>query len=183
VSTPPEIAPDTKDWTWILDRVCPDCGFDAAAVDRADLGRQIRDNATAWQRVLAAPESRQRPEPTVWSPTEYAAHVRDVHRTFLVRVGRMLLEDDPMFTNWDQDETALVERYDLQDPAQVAPDLLAAAEQVAAVYDDVAEEAWDRRGTRSDGSLFTIESIGRYHLHDVVHHRWDVRRVEAGPTG
>ncbi len=119
----------------------------------------------------------------MWSPTEYAAHVRDVHRTFLVRVGRMLLEDDPMFTNWDQDETALVERYDLQDPAQVAPDLLAAAEQVAAVYDDVAEEAWDRRGTRSDGSLFTIESIGRYHLHDVVHHRWDVRSVEAGSTG
>ena len=38
-------------------------------------------------------------------------------------------------------------------------------------------KAWDRRGTRSNGSVFTVESLGRYHLHDVVHHLWDVRWV------
>ena len=183
MSTPAEIAPDTKDWTWVLDRACPECGLDAGGVDRADLGRLIRDNAAAWASVLAAPRATERPEPTTWSPTEYAAHVRDVHRMFLVRVGRMLIEDDPVFANWDQDQTALAERYDLQDPAQVAPDLAVAAEQVATVYDDVSGESWERRGTRSDGSLFTIESIGRYHLHDVVHHLWDVRWVEAGSPG
>ena len=73
-------APDTKDWTWVLDRPCAECGLDAGALDRADLGAMLRDNATAWQQVLAAPEATRRPEPTVWSPTEYAAHVRDVHR-------------------------------------------------------------------------------------------------------
>jgi hypothetical protein len=26
------IEPDEKDWTWTLDRSCPDCGFEAAAV-------------------------------------------------------------------------------------------------------------------------------------------------------
>ena len=32
------------------------------------------------------------------------------------------------------------------------------------------------QGGQSDGSgsEFTVESIGRYHLHDVVHHLWDV---------
>lgn len=184
MTSSPQIAPDTKDWTWVLDRSCPECGLDAGAVDRADLGALLRDNADAWQRVLATPEASRRPEPTVWSPTEYAAHVRDVHRMFSGRVALMLTEDDPTFENWDQDETAVAERYDLQRPEQVAPELLAAAEAVAASYDGVAGEAWDRRGTRSNGRVFTVETLGRYHLHDVVHHLWDVRWVGApGATG
>jgi len=179
VSSPAEIAPDTKDWTWVLDRPCAECGFDAGALDRVDLGAMIRDNAVGWQRVLAAPEATQRPEPRVWSPTEYAAHVRDVHRMFAGRVVLMLTEDDPTFANWDQDETALAERYDLQSPAQVAPELLAAADEVATAYDGVVGDEWQRRGQRSNGSEFTVESLGRYHLHDVVHHLWDVRWVDG----
>ena len=30
-------------------------------------------------------------------------------------------------------------------------------------------------GRRSDGSAFTVESLGRYWLHDVEHHLHDVR--------
>ena len=26
------IVPDDKDWTWVLERPCPECGFDAATV-------------------------------------------------------------------------------------------------------------------------------------------------------
>ena len=179
MSSPGDIAPDSKDWTWVLDRPCPECGVDVSGVDRADLGPLILENAAAWQQVLAHPEATRRPEPTVWSPTEYAAHVRDVHRMFSGRVALMRAEDDPTFANWDQDETALAERYDLQQPGQVAPELLAAAEEVAASYDGVVGDEWERRGTRSNGSVFTVESLGRYHLHDVIHHLRDVRWVEA----
>ena len=65
----------------------------------------------------------------------------------------------------------------------MAPDLLAAADEVAASYDGVAGDDWGRRGTRSNGSVFTVESLGRYHLHDVVHHLWDVRWVADGLSG
>lgn len=34
----------------------------------------------------------------------------------------------------------------------------------------------ERPGYRSDGAAFTVASLARYHLHDVVHHTWDVRR-------
>src|SRR5215203_7455185 len=87
---PRMIEPDTKDWTWVLERACAECGFDAGAIDRVDLGAMLRDNAAGWQRVLAAPEATQRPGPAVWSPTEYAVHVRDVHRIFAGRVRLML---------------------------------------------------------------------------------------------
>lgn len=180
---PAPIEPDTKDWTWVLDRPCPECGFDASRVERSRIGAELRGNAEEWQQVLAAPDATRRPEPGTWSPTEYAAHVRDVHRIFAGRVALMLAEDDPRFANWDQDETALAERYDLQLPDQVGPELVEDAERVAALYDGTPDDAWGRTGTRSNGSRFTVESLGRYHLHDVVHHLADVRWVHAADRG
>ncbi|WP_028657045.1 DinB family protein [Nocardioides sp. J54] len=174
------IEPDTKDWTWVLDRACPDCGFDAAAVDRTALGAAIRDNAAFWADALTDPRARRRPAPTTWSPTEYACHVRDVHRVFAGRVEQVLTLDDPEFASWDQDETAVADRYDLQQPADVVPDLVAAAELVAGWYDRVEDDQWARPGRRSNGSVFTVETLGRYHLHDLVHHRWDVRWMISG---
>lgn len=174
MSTPAPITPDTKDWTWVLERACPECGLDARTVGRDELGEAIRRNAAEWAPVLAQPTAAQRPRPDVWSPTEYACHVRDVHGLFGRRVRQMLDEDGARFANWDQDATAIEQRYDLQDPAEVGPALVAAAEQVAAIYDGVPDDAWGRQGVRSNGDLFTIESLGRYHLHDVVHHAWDV---------
>ncbi|GAA4714637.1 class I SAM-dependent methyltransferase [Nocardioides conyzicola] len=176
------IEPDTKDWTWVLDRPCPECGFEAAAVTVDRIPAVIRDNATTWEAVLTLGDVATRPDPSTWSPLEYAAHVRDVHRIFDVRVGLILTEDDPTFANWDQDETAVAERYAEQDPATVAAELLDAAEAVAERYESVPPGAWGRRGYRSNGSEFTVESIGLYHLHDIVHHAWDVRAAVARAT-
>ncbi|WP_028645192.1 methyltransferase domain-containing protein [Nocardioides sp. URHA0020] len=176
------IDPDTKDWTWVLERPCPECGFDATTTTVDRIPEVIRDNATAWEAVLTLDDAGVRPEPSTWSPLEYAAHVRDVHRIFDLRVGLMLDQDDPTFPNWDQDETALADRYAEQDPATVATELLDAAETVAERYESVPPGAWGRRGFRSNGSAFTIESIGVYHLHDLVHHAWDVRAAVGRAT-
>ncbi len=45
---------------------------------------------------------------------------------------------------------------------------------LAARFDTVEEEQWSRRGIRSDGSVFTVDSVARYLMHDPVHHLWDV---------
>ena len=176
------IVPDTKDWTWVLDRPCPECGFEASRVTADRLAEVVRDNATTWEAVLTLPEAAARPDPATWSALEYACHVRDVHRIFDLRLGLMLDQDDPRFPNWDQDETAIAERYAEQDPATVATELLEAAVTVAGRYESVPPDAWGRRGFRSDGSAFTVESLGRYHLHDIVHHAWDVRALVARAT-
>jgi 2-polyprenyl-3-methyl-5-hydroxy-6-metoxy-1,4-benzoquinol methylase len=179
------IEPDTKDWTWVLAEQCPDCGFDAASVEPTRLGDLIRDNARGFVAVLAQPGATERPDDATWSPLEYACHVRDVNRKFSERLGLMLDEDEPRFANWDQDATAVEDGYDRQDPAVVGPELLEAADRVAAQYDAVAradEATRSRRGYRSDGAVFTVDTLGRYHLHDLVHHAWDVRAVAARAT-
>jgi hypothetical protein len=171
------IVPDTKDWTWVLQRPCPECGFEAAAVDRAALARLIRENAASWQAILADPAGlAERPSDHRWSALEYACHIEDVYRIFDARLALMLAEDAPGFANWDQDETAIERRYGEQDPAQVAARLGDAAAPLAARYDGVSGDAWSRTGNRSDGSVFTVDSLGRYLLHDVVHHLVDVEQ-------
>lgn len=175
MSTAPDgIVPDTKDWTWVLDRPCPDCGFDPAAQSLADLPEAFHDTATAWARVLERADVGLRPQPAVWSPLEYACHVRDVHVLFAERVRSMLDEDEPTFANWDQDATAIERDYGSQDPAVVAAELVEAAGTVAAVYATVTDETRGRRGIRSNGDEFTVETLGSYHLHDIVHHLHDV---------
>lgn len=171
---PAEIAPDIKDWTWVLERPCPECGFVASGVDRAAIGDEVRAAVPRWVEALERPDARVRPAPLVWSPLEYGAHVRDVLRVFDERLRLMLTHDDPQFANWDQDATAVADRYDLQDPAVVADELTAATVVIAADFDAVPPDAWERPGRRSNGSVFTVASLGAYLLHDVVHHLQDV---------
>jgi hypothetical protein len=177
------IEPETKSWTWVLERPCDECGFDSRSFPRAEIAARCREAAAPWPAFLADPLARVRPQDDRWSALEYGCHVRDVYRRGSYRLARMLDEDGPVFENWDQDETAVSERYDLQDPATVAAELHGAADDLADLYDTVADDQWARPGTRSDGSLFTIDSFGRYFLHDLVHHIVDVRQGFAALKG
>ena len=168
------ITPDTKDWTWVLERACPACGFDPTAQGLGDLPRLVHDTAMTWSEVLARADVGQRPSPDVWSPLEYGCHVRDVHVLFAERLRLMLTHDDPTFDNWDQDATAVEGDYGSQDAGAVAVALIEAAGTVAGIYASVVGAEKQRVGLRSNGDEFTVESLGTYHLHDVVHHLHDV---------
>jgi len=170
------IEPDTKDWTWVLEQPCEECGFDPAGVAATDLADLIHDNTRGWYGALDGPDAAVRPAPNIWSALEYACHVRDVHRLFRERLTLMLEQDDPQFANWDQDVTAVESRYDEQDPATVSVDLVEAAAEAAAIYAGVEGDQWQRPGRRSNGSVFTVETLGVYHLHDVHHHLHDIGR-------
>jgi hypothetical protein len=167
---------DDKDWTWVLSRTCAECGFDATTLDRAAIAPTARAAVTVFTQRLAEPEAAVRPSPAVWSPLEYGCHVRDVCRRFAERLRLMLTEHDPTFANWDQDATARELRYWDQDPAQIAPECLAAGDAIASAFAAVADDAWQRPGRRSNGAMFTVESLGRYFVHDLMHHLHDIGR-------
>ena len=135
----------------------------------------IRANAAAWHRVLTGRgDAHLRPSPGKWSPLEYGCHVRDVMRLYEQRLILMLTQDGPQFPNWDQDATAVQDHYGEQDPVVVAQELDTAAEVIAAYFDAIAPGQWQRTGSRSDGADFTVESFGRYFIHDPIHHLHDV---------
>jgi hypothetical protein len=170
-----DIEPDTKDWTWVLQRPCPDCGLDAGSVPGPLIAARLRMNAARWMAVCARADVRVRPNPGVWSPLEYACHVRDVCRVFESRVTVMRSEVDPLLENWDQDATAIAGAYGTADPAVVSAELAAAAQAAALAFDALEAGEWQRRGRRSGGLVFTMETLGQYFLHDLTHHLHDVR--------
>jgi len=173
---PMPIVPDTKNWTWVIEKPCPECGFDATTFEPGEVAGLIRDNAAAWPAVLERDDVRQRPDDSTWSPLEYSAHVRDVFRLYRFRLALMLTEDDPLYPNWDQDETAVAEKYNEQDPAVVSAELLEAAEDLALAFEAVEGDKWQRPGRRSDGVSFTVASFATYFIHDPIHHLHDVSR-------
>ena len=89
------IVPDDKNWTWVLETPCADCGFDAADIDIADLADHIRANVEQWPPLLAHEHATLRPTGDQWSAVEYACHVRDVFRLYDERLRMMLDSDHP----------------------------------------------------------------------------------------
>ena len=176
VSVPP---PDDKDWTWVLERPCDDCGFEPTGIAGEALPGLIREATAAWATVLTRPEDslRERPTPTTWSPLEYACHVRDVNALFAERAGLILGGggEQVQFANWDQDATAIERRYSEAALADVAPEVAQTGEAHANAYAGITSEQLGWGALRSNGSEFTLLSLGRYGLHDLHHHLWDVR--------
>jgi len=169
------LVPDDKDWTWVLGRKCPDCGFDAGSCAVTEVPELVRHNAARWEQLLAEGAiHRGRPDPARWSPLEYACHVRDVYERYDGRILLMLTEWNPLYPNWDQDATALADHYDEQEPNAVVDRLRFCAEAVAVRLEGVAPPDLQRPGRRSDGARFTVDTISRYMIHDPIHHVWDV---------
>jgi hypothetical protein len=169
------ILPDTKDWTWVLQSPCPECGFDATTASPATAPGIVSGMLPRWRTVLRRPDVAARPDDQTWSALEYACHVRDVFTLFDQRLSLMLTDDEARFDDWDQDRAAVEKDYATADPAAVGDELAAAGERIAASFAGVPKERWDRTGTRSNGSEFTVLTFAQYFLHDVVHHLHDVK--------
>lgn len=168
------IIPDEKDWTWVLERPCIECGFRAGKATPATVASTIPALLPRWVSALRRAGAEERSNPDAWSILEYGAHVRDVFEVFCARLELMLREDNPTFDNWDQDKAALDGNYASLDPEEVASELVANGMDAAAAFGAVDPELWDRRGLRSNGSEFTVVTLAGYFLHDVVHHLHDV---------
>jgi hypothetical protein len=170
-------SPDEKDWTWVLTTPCPECGFNAAEFEATDVADLLHQNSADWEQILRGDDAvvRRRPSPATWSPLGYACHVRDVHVLYLERLELMLNEDGPQYPNWDQDETALAERYHEVDPTTVAVELRAAADALADRFRTAADGEWEQTGYRNDGAEFTVTTFAKYFIHDPIHHVHDAR--------
>ncbi len=178
------IVPDTKNWTWVLERPCPECGLNPRDIAPERVAGLLRDVTASWQDVLTGAVDvpggvTARPDPATWSSLEYGCHVRDVFRVFDARLQLMLGEVDPLFSNWDQDQTAVEDRYGEQVPGTVAAELAEAGAVIADRFAAVTGDQWERTGSRDDGSLFTVATFARYLLHDAIHHVYDVTGVRT----
>lgn len=161
---------------------CPECQFDGAAVD--DVAGEIdalgRKFAAPLTRYLPGEDGpallRTRPEPDVWSPLEYACHVRDVLRIFEERTRAMVAEPGVTFGWWDHEAAVTDDAYNDEDPAEVATAIAAGTAEYAETLRGLDQDDWQATGERRGGEVFTVDSLARYGLHEAKHHQLDIGR-------
>ncbi|KSU66726.1 maleylpyruvate isomerase N-terminal domain-containing protein [Arthrobacter sp. NIO-1057] len=174
-----EIVPDQKNWTFVLESICPECQYDVRTVSVSDVIEQLPDAIQRYEAALAGPEVRVRTNPARWSVQEYVTHVAHMLVVMNHRLDLMLEQDDPTFPNWDQDQAANEGNYNALDTDEVIRQLHQASTGYTDKLGSIDEDSYSRRGLRSNGSAFTVETLNQYAWHDVVHHLWDLESVDA----
>jgi hypothetical protein len=162
---------------------CDECGYSDESLTAAEAITAIRAFGRRYRAPLTRflpgedPDAvlRTRPAPTVWSPLEYAAHVRDVFGWYDERIRRSLVEDRPSFDGPDHEEVAEAERYNEQDPTAVADALAANAERLADTLEAVPDGGWDRVHLRG-GKPRSVLLVARRAVHEGNHHLLDIGR-------
>jgi uncharacterized damage-inducible protein DinB len=168
------------------DHVCPSCDLAYSSLDVAAAVAGIRsvpDAVAARVTALPGPALRRRPEPGVWSVLEYAAHVRDVYATFLIRLHRARTEDHPALDPMFNDLRAERLRYNELAPDAVLHELTLAASGFCDEVADTADDEWGRGVRRLPGEDRTALWLVRHAMHEGVHHVRDIERVAALVAG
>jgi S-DNA-T family DNA segregation ATPase FtsK/SpoIIIE len=161
--------------------VCPQCGLDYDSISKADAAVAARSFPRRFAEQLHRAEDdesllRRQPEPGVWSPLEYTAHVRDMFDLMADTVSRMRREDKPSIAFPDPDERAARERYNDQPVHDVLAGLEANAARFADVIDSVSVDDLARTAVFPWGERDVLTMI-RNGVHEGKHHLRDVELV------
>src|SRR5579863_6565980 len=87
-------------WQWARAQTdaCPQCGLHPGAQPPPTRAPQLVDSAQKWREFLTSADEtflRTNPEPGVFSPIQYGAHVRDILKGYGDRIILALAEDEP----------------------------------------------------------------------------------------
>lgn len=169
---PPEVPGDDRDWTFVIDQGCTECGFQPFPAHQ--MSQRLRSAAQRWRPVLERDDATQRPADQTWSPVEYACHVRDMIGVLEQRITAMLHHNTPELADFDGDAEAVAREYWRADPQKVLAQLTQSAQRTADLVDMVEDKQWDLPGRRSDGFEFTVVTLCHYIGHELEHHLYDV---------
>jgi hypothetical protein len=94
------------------------------------------------------------------------------------RIELMLQEDEPELASMRREERVEEEHYNDQDPARVAGEITDAANVLAAAFDALSDDEWNRTALYGYPSkqVRSVEWIGRHTIHEGEHHVLDMER-------
>lgn len=160
--------------------VCAECGFeyDLTRVDAVGVG--ILERAELLGQLITDPRAavRSRREPEIWSPLEYACHVRDV---LLVQRERVLLarrRENPALEPMGRDERVDHDGYSEQAPDDAARQLGDAARLFTNVLSRLNSDDWQRTMIYNYPAPTerSLAWVALHTLHELEHHLLDVRK-------
>jgi hypothetical protein len=118
------------------------------------------------------------PAPGKWSARQIVHHLADSEMTSAIRLRRLLAEDNPLISGYDEEEFARRLHYDRPLEASLLA-LRAARDTSAQILDRLSEAEWSRAGTHSVSGPYSVTTwleIYAVHAHN---HAEQIRRARG----
>jgi DinB superfamily len=159
---------------------CPGCDFTYDLRRAASAGDDIRARLAEIVAILCdnAIDVRARSRPDVWSPLEYACHLRDVLLVQRERVLAARRVNGADCASMGREDRAAHDGYNEQDPDDVARQLADAATLFSNVLARLAGDDWDRTVVYHypETSERSLRWVAVHTAHELQHHLLDIRR-------
>jgi hypothetical protein len=148
------------------------------AATRKRLLEQYRDGYRAVSEAVGGLSDAEldRVPPDGWTPRQIVHHLADSEITSAIRLRRLIAEDQPVISGYDEEEFAKRLYYDR--PIGPSLEALKAARLTTAeIVERLSEAEWQRTGTHSESGPYSVETwleIYAAHAHD---HAAQIRRA------
>ncbi len=120
-----------------------------------------------------------KPAPDQWSVKEIVIHLADTEMVAVHRMKRVLSEDTPLLTAFDQDAWANSMRYNERDHKPYLELFRLLRENMLTLLDGVTEQQLARAGVHEKNGKVTLESMIRTFSNHVDGHIRQIERVKA----
>ena len=117
------------------------------------------------------------PIPGKWSAREIVHHLGDSETTSAVRIRRLLCEEKPLITGYDQDEFARRLRYNERDMAPALEAFRYARATTVQLLGLMSEDEWQRAGTHTENGRYSSEDWLRIYAAHAHGHAAQIRRL------
>ncbi|KPV61398.1 hypothetical protein QJ48_00280 [Paenibacillus sp. A3] len=127
---------------------------------------------------LTEEELRFMPAPDKWSIHEILIHLADSELVSTQRLKKVLAEDEPLLTSWEQDVWAKSLGYERQDREQYLLLFQMLRAHMQPVLAHLTAEQAERVGVYEDGARFTFRQMLEYRVKHVRIHLVQIERVK-----
>ncbi|MCA9913911.1 MAG: DinB family protein [Anaerolineae bacterium] len=116
-----------------------------------------------------------------WNTVEILCHLRDFDAIFRERAQRILAEDEPSLVPVDHEALVIENQYATQQLETALAQLRTSRDATLAVFESVAEDAWERVGIHPERGRFSLEdALLQVVTHDADHTEQITRVLAQG---
>ena len=120
-------------------------------------------------RTIPADAERHRYAPGKWSIREMIGHMADTERVFAYRAMRIARGDTTPLASFDENHFVAAARYDDLPLEQSLGELMAVHASTILLFENIADEAWNRMGTAS-GHAVSVRALAYMIAGHEMHH-------------